>query len=91
MDAVHEGGGYEHADAAGDDGEDAVVVEEVDHDVAEEERRDDLRDDDEEVEDAHVNAGAVGGQDGGEDGVRHREDAGPGDAYADHAEEEHVF
>src|SRR5579862_8503709 len=66
LDALHQRRGDHHEEAACDDRVDAVVVQEVDHDPAEEESRQDFRGDDEEVEDTHVDAGSGGWQRSGQ-------------------------
>lgn len=83
--------GEDEAEACdGHDG-DGVALELGFHDGAEGLCGDDLGDDDEEVEDAHEESHFFGWDVGGDDGVGDGEDACPGDADADHGDEELIF
>ena len=51
---------------------------------------DNLRDDDEEIKNPHVGTHVLFGKSGADHGIRHGEDAGPGDPHADHRKKENV-
>nr|GEU28481.1 hypothetical protein [Tanacetum cinerariifolium] len=81
---------HQHAHAAQHQGFYGLAHEQVLGHKAEQQAADNLRNHDKEIEHAHVITHAVGGQRAGQDRIRHGQDAGPGDAHADHRHAQRV-